>query len=127
VLAEKFLAQYARKYNRSIPSLSAGQKAVLRSYPWPGNVRELRNVIERSVILSSPDKLQLAITTAPKTESQSGLFSDRPTLDEMQRRYISQVVKEAGGKLSGPAGAAEILGIKRTTLQYRMKKLGLTD
>jgi transcriptional regulator with GAF, ATPase, and Fis domain len=127
LLAEKFLAQYARKYNRSIPSLSAEQKNILKSYNWPGNVRELRNVVERSVILSGPDKLQLAITSAPKTESLSTLFSDRPTLDELQRRYISQVMEETGGKLAGPSGAAMILGIKRSTLQHRMKKLGLTD
>jgi transcriptional regulator with GAF, ATPase, and Fis domain len=53
------------------------------------------------------------------------LFSDFPTLDEMQRRYIQQVLEETGGKIGGPGGAAEILGMKRTTLNDRMRKLGL--
>ena len=93
-------------------------------YEWPGNVRELKNVMERAVLLSNDDCLDLQLTTGKKITPNS-ISADIPTLDEMQRRYIRQVLEITGGKIGGIGGAAEILGMKRTTLNTRMKKLGL--
>lgn len=129
VLARHFLAQYARKYNQPVPELTSEDKTMLKAYHWPGNVRELKNVIERAMVLSNGEKLELTIPRAPRKPSEVSTsfdnpFSDKPTMDELQRRYINYILKETGGKLSGPGGASEIIGMKRTTLYTRMKKLG---
>jgi transcriptional regulator with PAS, ATPase and Fis domain len=127
-IAQYFLAKYGKQSNRSIPKLTSQDKAKLESYHWPGNVRELKNIIERSMILSTEENFELIIPKGPKSKIDNEFdnhFSNMPTLDEMQRRYIKYVQKRTGGKLSGPGGAAEILGINRSTLQSRMKKLGI--
>jgi transcriptional regulator with GAF, ATPase, and Fis domain len=93
----------------------------LQEYAWPGNVRELRNVVERSMILSPPGgALQVALPEA--RESVSG---EERTLDEVQRRHIRRVLEMTSGRISGPGGAAELLGLKPTTLRSRMVRLGL--
>ena len=130
VLARHFLAQYAKKYNQPVPELTAEDKAMLKAYHWPGNVRELKNVIERAMVLSNGEKLELTIPRAPRKPSDVSTsfdnpFSDKPTMDELQRRYINYILNETSGKLSGPGGASAILGMKRTTLYTRMKKLDL--
>jgi len=123
-LAKEFLGQYARKYHRVLPGLNDGDISALKAYPWPGNVRELKNVMERTAILSSGERLQLNLPVSPGSSSEPS-FTDRPTLDELQRRYISHVLAMTGGRIGGPGGAAAVLGMKRTTLQARMRKLGL--
>jgi len=130
VLAQHFLVQYAKKYNQPIPELTSEDRAMLKAYHWPGNVRELKNVIERAMVLSNGEKLELTIPRAPRkpsdvSTSSDNPFSDKPTMDELQRRYVNYILKETGGKLSGLGGASEIMGMKRTTLYTRMKKLGL--
>lgn len=130
-LAEHFLAYYAKKYNRRAPFLTDEEVTMLKSYHWPGNVRELRNVMERAVIMSTPDSFELRIIPAPRTlpgvdDSLAHPALGTPNLDEVQRRYIQQVLNRTGGRISGPAGAAAILGMKRTTLQARLKKLGIS-
>ena len=129
-LAQDFLNRYAKKYHRPLPILTAKNKSWLKAYHWPGNVRELKNVIERMMILSTGEKLEfemleLLCQNIENPQLQSDPFSDKPTMDELQRRYIDHILKITNGKLSGPNGAAEILGMKRTTLHTRMKKLGL--
>ena len=96
----------------------------LMVYDWPGNVRELENVMERTMILSMGEELEFRLP-GEGMSVPGQLFSDSPTLDEMQRRYIQEVLEKTGGKIGGPGGAAEILGMKRTTLNDRMRKLGL--
>ena len=123
-LAREFLSQYARKYHRVLPDLKGSDISALLAYPWPGNVRELKNVMERTAILSSGERLQLNLPVSPGIH-EDPTFSDRPTLDELQRRYISHVLSLTGGRIGGAGGAAEILGMKRTTLQARMRKLGI--
>ncbi len=123
-LAREFLRQYERKYHRSLPALTREDEKALAAYSWPGNVRELRNVIERCAILSSGDRLQLNLPAASRPVLESA-FADTPTMGEIQRRYILHVLDLTRGRLGGPGGAAEILGMKRTTLQARMKKLGI--
>jgi len=104
--------------------LSADDRRKLTAYDWPGNVRELKNVIERAVILWTGGPLSLDIPLGRKS-SKGNIYDDLPTFDEMQRRYIRHVLEITGGKIGGPEGAAERLGIKRTTLNHRMKTLGL--
>ncbi len=123
-LARHFLARFARKNDRPRLALSPGDEACLSAYDWPGNVRELRNVIDRSALLTTGETLQLDLPSPrrPCPEPESG---DWPDMDELQRRYIRAVLEKTGGKISGPDGAAEILGMKRATLYARMGKLGL--
>jgi len=124
LLAGYFLDRYASKYNRAEVRLRPQDKDRLKGYNWPGNVRELENVMERTVLLSTDERLEFKLPTEGKTVPGQ-FFSDYPTLDEIQRRYIRHVLKKTGGKVGGPAGAAEILGMKRTSLNNRMKRLGL--
>lgn len=124
LLADHFLSRFAIKYNHPALGLSPENKTSLTSYDWPGNIRELQNVMERAVLLSADGCLHLDLP-AESRMAGSGQFDDLPTLDEIQRRYIVYVMDKTGGKLSGSGGAAEILGMKRTSLYNRMKKLGL--
>ena len=95
----------------------------MTAYPWPGNVRELQNVIQRAVILCRGPRLETGDWLP-----QRSLRADRSgvlTLDEIQRRHITEVLEMTGWRVSGERGAARILGIKPTTLDARMKKLGI--
>ena len=123
-LAKEFLSQYARKYHRVLPDLTDNDISALMSYSWPGNVRELKNVMERTAILSSGERLQLNLPASAETASNLS-FTDTPSMDEFQRRYIRHVLDLTGGRIAGRGGAAEVLGMKRTTLQARMRKLGI--
>jgi formate hydrogenlyase transcriptional activator len=105
--------------------------AALTEYHWPGNVRELENFIERAVILSRGAELQLPIselkqrakvpTVMPMLESSGALA----TLEHAEREHIVRALSETKWVIGGPAGAAARLGMKRTTLQSRMRKLGI--
>ncbi|MDZ7833684.1 MAG: sigma 54-interacting transcriptional regulator [Desulfobacterales bacterium] len=124
LLARHFLHRFAAKYSRQGLELTRAEEAMLAGYEWPGNIRELQNVMERAVLLSKDGSLNLNLPAERRTGSRE-LFADLPTLDDMQRRYIRHVLSHTRGKISGPDGAAEILGMKRTTLHNRIKKLGL--
>lgn len=123
-LVRYFTQKHARSLGRAIERIPPAVMAALQAGQWPGNIRELENFIERSVILSTGAELK-----APLSELRNGdpLPSQAPstTLDETERRAILQALKAARGKVAGPEGAAARLGLKRTTLQSRMKKLGL--
>ncbi len=124
LLAGHFLHRFANKYNHQGLFLSPEHESILTAYGWPGNIRELQNVMERAVLLSTDGLLHLDLPSEKliKTNNQ---FDDLPSLNEIQRRYIQYVMNKTDGKLSGPGGATEILGMKRTSLYNRMKKLGL--
>lgn len=124
LLSRHFIGQYARKYNRQLPELSLEDEKRLSAYGWPGNIRELKNMIERAVILSQGDRLELDFPVQ-RDQGVATPFSDRPSLEEMQCRYIRYILEQTGGKISGPGGAADILGMKRTSLYTRMKALGM--
>ncbi|MEW6261745.1 MAG: sigma 54-interacting transcriptional regulator [Thermodesulfobacteriota bacterium] len=124
LLAEHFLNQYKMKYDRSDLFLSERDKEALLQYGWPGNVRELQNVIERAVILSRHQRFELNLSAGPASPPGHP-FKENPTMDELQRQYIQYVLRQTGGKIGGPQGAANILGMKRTTLNKRMEKLGI--
>jgi transcriptional regulator with PAS, ATPase and Fis domain len=124
LLARHFLKNYSAKYNRPAPELTAEDESRLLGYHWPGNIRELQNVMERAMILSANEDLFIDLP-AEKGVNARQFFGDHPSMDEMQRRYIRYAIAQTGGKIGGPAGAAAMLGMKRTTLQKRMKKLSI--
>jgi formate hydrogenlyase transcriptional activator len=122
LLVRYFVRDFARRMKKQIETIPAETMNALVNWTWPGNVRELANIIERSVILS-----QGPILTVPLGElrlSSPDSLSDG-TLESLRRETIVRVLRETGGVLSGPRGAAAQLGLKRTTLQYRMEKLGI--
>lgn len=97
----------------------------MMNWSWPGNIRELENFIERSVILSEDNRLSPPLgelcQELPRQPSDSDI-----TLREREREHIIEILRQTRGALSGPSGAAERLGLKRTTLQYKMQRLGIS-
>jgi len=110
---------------RQIESVSTETMNALMAWGWPGNVRELENVIERSVILSESSALHVPLGELRSDEENSVPDSDR-TLENAEREHIIRVLRETGGVLSGPGGAAHRLGLKRTTLQSKMQRLKMS-
>jgi transcriptional regulator with GAF, ATPase, and Fis domain len=123
LLIRYFTQKHAKRMNRPIDSIPASAIEHLSQYGWPGNIRELQNVIERSVILSPGHVLQVALPELGP--SAKAAPSRRQGDDGAERERILQALREAHGKVSGARGAAERLGLRRTTLQSRMKKLGI--
>jgi PAS domain S-box-containing protein len=123
LLAKYFLAKYATKAGKRISTIPKRGLKALTSYHWPGNVRELQNVIERAVILSRGRELELGdwLTRPSPVAAGSGISS----LDDIQRQHILRVLELTGWRVSGQRGAAELLGLKPTTLESRMFKLGI--
>ena len=95
----------------------------LTAYPWPGNVRELENVIERAIILSRGSQLELGESALQPPKA--GRRPVSPTLQDVEREHIIDTLKATAWRVSGEWGAANRLGLKRTTLEARMKKLGI--
>ncbi len=133
LLAESFVRRFAQREGRPVPRLSEDQLARLRAYAWPGNVRELANVIERALITGGARMLDLDLalpgavlplpdpSTAPaETRVLTAAELARLEMDNMKRALL-----QAKGKISGPNGAAALLGVKPTTLRSRLKALGL--
>jgi formate hydrogenlyase transcriptional activator len=118
LLVDHFTRKYARRTGRRIDAIPAEAMDVLRRYEWPGNIRELQNILERSVILSRGRTLELAM---PETAARPS-SAPEPALE---RERILAALRESAGVVGGPHGAARRLGLKRTTLQARMKKLGI--
>ncbi|MBN1381347.1 MAG: sigma-54-dependent Fis family transcriptional regulator [Deltaproteobacteria bacterium] len=125
LLANHFLNHFRHKYGSKEYILPPEEEARLIAYRWPGNVRELRNVIERFVLLSTDERLESLIPDVSNSFLMDS-FTDTPTMNELQRRYIRFLMEKTGGKIGGPGGVAELLGMNRTTLYTRMKKLGLS-
>ena len=117
------MKRFATKIGKKIETVSQNILDVLQTYHWPGNVRELENVIERAVIVSAGKKLVLgewlSTTEAPSEKAEI------PTLEELERSHILEVLEMTDWRVSGAKGAAKILGLKRTTLEARMQKLGI--
>jgi formate hydrogenlyase transcriptional activator len=122
-LAGHFVGAAAAGMQRPIRTIPYETMQTLMDYDWPGNVRELQNVIERAVILSEDCTLRV-----PRLESKRGVESSpfgRNTLNEMERDYILKVLDETNWIIGGPSGAARRLGLPRTTLISKMKRLGI--
>ncbi len=125
LLAGHFTQHFSRNLKKQINSIPGETMDALVRYTWPGNIRELQNVIERAVILSDGPTLKVPLSEFPvATHPPSN--SGNATLKEMERRHILSVLNETNWVFSGPLGAAARLGIKRSTLQFRMKKLGIS-
>ncbi len=124
LLVRYFVAKYARKLGRTIETIPQRTLESLAAYPWPGNARELENVIERAVIVSRGPGLELG-EWLPARGARAP-ESRVPTLEELERNHIVAVLETTGWRVSGERGAAKVLGLKPTTLEARMKKLGIT-
>lgn len=133
LLVRHFAQQFARRMNKRIESIASEAMNVLCDYHWPGNIRELQNVIERAVILSSGSVLHVALsdlktngTSLPNPENRHAPQGNmQRVLEETERKQILAALEETGWVVAGPKGAAARLGMKRSTLQVRMQKLGI--
>jgi formate hydrogenlyase transcriptional activator len=126
LLVRHFVQQFSRRMGKVVDTIPTETMNVLVRYHWPGNIRELQNLVERAVILSTGpvlrvpvDDLHLQNSPLPPVNGKSG------TLEEAERRHILQALDAADWVISGPKGAAAALGLKRSTLQARMEKLGI--
>jgi formate hydrogenlyase transcriptional activator len=126
LLVRHFAQQYARRMNKQIDSICSETMSALGQYHWPGNVRELQNVIERAVIVSKGSELRVPLSDLKgrATPGQNG--GCNLTLEEAERAHILATLKQTRWVISGPSGAATRLGMNRSTLQFRMKKLGIS-
>ena len=126
ILSHHFLKKYAAKHQKNVGAIPRDALSRLMNYSWPGNVRELEHFIERSLIISEGDELfvpefKLDTVPIPREEAQTELLS----LDDVSRRHIITVLDHTKWRIRGDKGAAKILKIKPSTLEYRMKKLGI--
>jgi formate hydrogenlyase transcriptional activator len=123
-LVKHYVDIYACRMNKQIEHISSEAMSALVSYPWPGNIRELQNFIERSVIVTSGDILQpplASLTNAAEVQSVGAI-----TLEDAERDHIRKALEQTRWVVAGPNGAAARLGIKRSTLYFRMQKLGIS-
>src|SRR6266700_3315591 len=146
LLVRYFVQRFSRSLNKQVEYIPAEAMDVLASYSWPGNVRELENLIERAVLLSPGKELRIpiselkssALATAAGADSSSSssfsstsfpssasLTSSISTLEEAERQHILRALKQTQWRIAGTKGAATLLAMKRTTLQARMRKLGI--
>jgi formate hydrogenlyase transcriptional activator len=119
LLAWAFIRQFEKKMGKQIESIPKRSMDALQRYSWPGNIRELKNVIEHAMIVSTGNVLSVQLPAA------SGNGEGDGNLESAERKHILTVLQKSGWRISGDAGAASVLGVKRTTLQSKMKKLGL--
>jgi PAS domain S-box-containing protein len=120
MLVQHFVRKHSTRMGKGIDTIPDDAMRVLRSWNWPGNVRELENVIERMVIMSRG-----SVLSDPPAELSEAEYMAEDNLTEMEREHILRVLRETGGVLSGNDGAASRLGLKRTTLQSMIKRLGI--
>jgi formate hydrogenlyase transcriptional activator len=126
-LVEAFVGHFASRMNRHIEVIPDSILNALRQYDWPGNIRELQNFVERSVILSSGTTLQAPVESLSLEVSKKSVVTDASlTLEEAEARHIVSVLRQVNWVIGGPKGAAEKLGLKRTTLIATMRRLGIT-
>jgi transcriptional regulator with GAF, ATPase, and Fis domain len=115
-----FVRMFQERMGKEIETISKKTMEALQSYSWPGNVRELKNIIENAMIMSNDKTLVVRLPQPGSLEEGA-----TQTLQDMERRHIAAVLEKTDWRLSGKGGAAEILGLKRTTLRAKMKKLGI--
>jgi formate hydrogenlyase transcriptional activator len=141
LLVRYFVQKFSRQLNKGVEYIPADAMDALTHYSWPGNVRELENLIERAVLLSPGKELRVPLSelksaTLPASGenplASSNSFASIPsssssitTLEEAERQHILRALKQTQWRIAGPKGAAALLGMKRTTLQARMRKLGI--
>jgi transcriptional regulator with GAF, ATPase, and Fis domain len=122
-LVSAFVSEFATRLSKKITKLPRRTMTMLQAYSWPGNIRQLRNVLEHAVILSNDDVLRINPLTEPATEAKTG----PTTLADSEREHILKTFEKTGGRIKGPRGAAELLGMNPATLYSRMRKLGISN
>jgi formate hydrogenlyase transcriptional activator len=131
LLVQHFVRKFAGRMNREVSYISEEVMAILRHHDWPGNIRELQNCIERAVVLSPGSNLQLPFGQPKSMQFKTMPKSDAPspnrTFADAERERILQTLRQTGGVVGGLNGAAAKLGLARTTLLYKMRKLGITQ
>jgi formate hydrogenlyase transcriptional activator len=131
LLVRHFVQQFSRRMSKGIDTIPSEIMIALMRYPWPGNVRELQNIIERAVIVSTGSVFRLPIEELHLRAERRPVSNHcnrnlRATLRDAERQEIIAALEKSIGKLGGPNGAAALLGMSRTTLQFRMQKLGIS-
>jgi formate hydrogenlyase transcriptional activator len=121
LLVWSFVQEFNKRMGKSIDSISRQTMERLKEYPWPGNIRELRNLIERAMIVSDDRSLKVDLPADTR-----GPTSIPATLEEVERKHVRDVLERVHWRISGKGGAAEILGLRPTTLHSRMKKMGIS-
>jgi len=125
-LVKAFVSRFSARMNRRIETVPVETMEALTRYDWPGNIRELQNFLERSVILSQGPTLQAPVESLSQHGSRAAVLGAPITLEEAETRHIVAVLQQANWVIGGPKGAAEKLGLKRTTLISTMRRLGIT-
>jgi DNA-binding NtrC family response regulator len=120
-----FITRHQRRMGRHITKVPRAAMHALQRYEWPGNLRELQNVVERAMIRSTGDVLEIDETFGAGHRKAMGQSGDR-TLAAAERAHLEAVLDECGWRINGPGHAAEQLGLNPNTLRFRMKKLGMT-
>jgi len=126
MLVHYFAQRHAQRMNRQIETIPPEAMHALTQWHWPGNVRELENFIERAVILSRGSVLQVPVVELKSLAAAESEPNASMTLEATEREHILRVLQETQGVIGGPRGAASRLGLKRTTLNSKMRKLGIT-
>ncbi|MDQ6531142.1 sigma-54 dependent transcriptional regulator [Flavobacterium sp. LHD-85] len=127
ILGHFFLEKHATKMNRNVKRFSKKVLNSMMANAWPGNVRELENMVERSILFAKDEKIKEMIFPEIVIASSDALVNEfyTKTLQEVEKEHILKVIKKCSGRISGPQGAAVLLGLPSTTLTSRMKKLGI--
>lgn len=125
LLVHFFANRFAQQMRKKIESVPKETMAALVSYNWPGNIRELQNLVERGVILSRGSTLEIPLTELERSRRAASQSDGSGTLESVERDHILRVLSETRWVIGGPGGAAARLGMNRTTLNHRMRKLGI--
>jgi formate hydrogenlyase transcriptional activator len=125
MLVRHFAQQFARRMKKNIETISTETMDALCAYDWPGNIRELQNLIERAVILSQGQVLDVPFASLSVRRPAPARESEPETLEQADRRHILAALESSNWVVGGSEGAAARLGMKRSTLQFRMRKLGI--
>lgn len=128
ILVRHFVSAHSRRMGKTIETIPEETMAALMRWPWPGNIRELENFLERAVILTRGTVLYVPLAELKNPDAiaaEEKAEAENPTLREAEREHILRVLREANGQIGGPNGAAARLGLKRTTLNSKIKKLGI--
>jgi PAS domain S-box-containing protein len=125
LLATYFVQKFSQRMGRRVQGIHRSACDQLLEYEWPGNVRELANLLERAVILCQGETLETQHLAVNRPRPGAGIADSLPTLEEGERRLIVRALEQTKGVLAGPDGAAQLLGINRSTLWSRMRKLGI--
>ena len=125
LLVNFFAHKFAQQMKRRIESVPKETMAALTSYHWPGNIRELQNLVERGVILSRGSSLEIPLAELKHSSKVANHINGSTTLEVVERDHILRVLSESSWVIGGPTGAAARLGLNRTTLNHRMRKLGI--